>query len=138
MEQLLHTENLVKSYHRRCVVNQVNIDVNEGEIVGLLGPNGAGKTTSFYMIVGLVRANSGKVFFRGQDVTSIPMSTRSRLGMGYLCQEPSVFRKLTVEENLLAILEMLPLKRQERQKRLVELMEELELSDLANQKAYTL
>ncbi|MBI1871472.1 MAG: LPS export ABC transporter ATP-binding protein [Chlamydiae bacterium] len=136
--QLLRTENLVKSYHRKRVVSEVNIDVNEGEIVGLLGPNGAGKTTSFYMIVGLVRADFGKVFFKSKDVTLIPMSTRSRLGMGYLAQEPSIFRKLTVEENILAILEMLPLKRSERKKRLVELMDELELSPLANHKAYTL
>lgn len=136
--QLLGTQNLVKSYHRKRVVNEVNIEVNEGEIVGLLGPNGAGKTTSFYMIVGLVKPDSGKVFFKSRDVTRIPMSTRSRIGMGYLAQEPSIFRKLTVEENLLAILEMLSLTRQEKTKRLSELMNELELASLANHKAYTL
>jgi lipopolysaccharide export system ATP-binding protein len=136
--ELLKTDNLVKSYHHRRVVNEVNITVNEGEIVGLLGPNGAGKTTSFYMIVGLVKADSGRVYFKSQDVTSVPMSSRARLGMGYLSQEPSIFRKLTVEENLLAILEMLPLSASERKKRLFELMEELELTDLAKNKAYTL
>jgi lipopolysaccharide export system ATP-binding protein len=136
--QLLRTENLVKSYHRKRVVNEVNITVNEGEIVGLLGPNGAGKTTSFYMIVGLVKSDSGKVFFKNQNVSRVSMSSRARVGMGYLSQEPSIFRKLTVEENLLAILEMLPLTRQERKKRLSELMDELELSSLATHKAYTL
>jgi lipopolysaccharide export system ATP-binding protein len=136
--QLLGTKNLIKSYSRKRVVNEVNIEVNEGEIVGLLGPNGAGKTTSFYMIVGLVKPDSGKVFFKHQDVTRIPMSTRARIGMGYLAQEPSIFRKLTVEENLLAILEMLSLTRQEKMKRLSELMDELELASLASHKAYTL
>ena len=136
--QLLRTENLVKSYHRKKVVNEVNITVNEGEIVGLLGPNGAGKTTSFYMIVGLVKSDAGKVFFKNRDVSRVSMSSRARVGMGYLSQEPSIFRKLTVEENLLAILEMLPLTRQERKKRLSELMDELELSSLATHKAYTL
>lgn len=136
--QLLKTENLIKSYHRRRVVNEVNITVEEGEIVGLLGPNGAGKTTSFYMIVGLVKADSGKVFFKGQDVAAVPMSARARLGMGFLAQEPSIFRKLTVEENILAILEMLPLSRAERKKRLEELLNELQLCALADHKAYTL
>ncbi len=136
--QLLRTENLVKSYHRKRVVNEVGIHVQEGEIVGLLGPNGAGKTTSFYMIVGLVKADSGKVFFKGQDVTSVPMATRARLGMGYLAQEPSIFRKLTVEENILAVLEMLSLSRAERDKRLEELLKELQLTNLATHKAYTL
>jgi lipopolysaccharide export system ATP-binding protein len=102
---LLHTEGLVKVYNRRAVVNGVDINVKKGEIVGLLGPNGAGKTTTFYMIVGLVRPNGGKVFFRGEDVTSMPMYRRARHGMGYLPQEESIFRKLTVEENILAILE---------------------------------
>jgi len=136
--ELLRTDNLVKSYHQRRVVNEVNITVNEGEIVGLLGPNGAGKTTSFYMMVGLIKSDSGSVFFKSQDVTNVPMSSRARLGMGYLSQEPSIFRKLTVEENLLAILEMLPLSASERKQRLYELMEELELTDLAKNKAYTL
>lgn len=136
--QLLRTENLVKSYNRKRVVNEVGIHVGEGEIVGLLGPNGAGKTTSFYMIVGLIKADCGKVFFKGQDVTPIPMATRARLGMGYLSQEPSIFRKLTVEENILAVLEMLPLNRAQRSKRLGELLSELQLTNLATHKAYTL
>lgn len=136
--QLLQTKNLVKSYHGKRVVNEVNIEVRGGEIVGLLGPNGAGKTTSFYMIVGLIKSDFGEVFFKDKNVTRVPMSTRSRLGMGYLCQEPSVFRKLTVEENLLAVLEMLPLSFEERKKRLRELMEELQLTALAKHKAYTL
>jgi lipopolysaccharide transport protein LptA len=102
---LLHTEGLIKIYNRRSVVNGVDINVKKGEIVGLLGPNGAGKTTTFYMIVGLVRPNGGRVFFRGEDVTAMPMYQRARHGMGYLPQEESIFRKLTVEQNILAILE---------------------------------
>ena len=136
--ELLRTEGLVKAYHRKRVVNEVNIDVHEGEIVGLLGPNGAGKTTSFYMIVGLVKPDIGKVFFKGQDVTRMPMSSRARLGMGYLAQEPSVFRKLSVEENIMAILEMLPLSRRDRKSRLQELLEELQLTPLRRHMAYTL
>src|SRR5271157_2813710 len=104
---ILRTDKLVKIYGGRSVVNGIDIHVNEGEIVGLLGPNGAGKTTSFYMIVGLVRPNGGKVLFDGNDVTDYPMYRRARMGMGYLPQEESIFRKLTVEENLLAILETL-------------------------------
>ena len=102
---LLRTEGLVKVYNGRSVVNGVDINVKKGEIVGLLGPNGAGKTTSFYMIVGLVRPNGGSVHFQNADVTSMPMHQRARNGMGYLPQEESIFRKLTVEENILAILE---------------------------------
>src|SRR5512136_441088 len=111
---LLETTGLVKEYGGRRVVNGVDINVKRGEVVGLLGPNGAGKTTSFYMTVGLVRPNAGKVFFEGQDVTHVPMHKRARLGIGYLAQEPSVFRKLTVEENIMAILETLPLTTEER------------------------
>ncbi len=107
-ETVLATEELVKIYDGRAVVNGVNINVRAGEIVGLLGPNGAGKTTSFYMIVGLVRPNSGRVLFSGTDVTNYPMYKRARLGMGYLPQEESIFRKLTVEQNIMAILETLP------------------------------
>jgi lipopolysaccharide export system ATP-binding protein len=135
---LLRTEGLVKIYGGRRVVNGVDINVRHGEIVGLLGPNGAGKTTSFYMTVGLVRPNAGKVFLEGQDVTHTPMHQRARLGMGYLSQEPSVFRKLTVEENILAILETLPLTAEERQVRLDYLLEELDISSLRKSKAYTL
>src|SRR3954470_9119838 len=107
VQPILRTEKLVKVYGGRAVVNGVDIELRPGEIVGLLGPNGAGKTTSFYMIVGLVRPNSGRVFFRDGDVTGLPMYQRARMGMGYLPQEESIFRKLTVEQNLMAILETL-------------------------------
>src|ERR1700720_4891016 len=106
---VLATRELVKIYGGRAVVNGINVNVKAGEIVGLLGPNGAGKTTPFYMIVGLVRPNSGSVIFREQDVTTFPMFKRARLGMGYLPQEESIFRKMTVEQNIMAILETLPL-----------------------------
>lgn len=135
---LLITEKLVKEYRGRRVVNGVSVSVGAGEIVGLLGPNGAGKTTSFYMTVGLVKPNGGKVFFDGSDVTRMPMHKRARRGIGYLAQEPSVFRKLTVEENILAILETLPLTPDERKFRLDYLLEELDITSLAKNKAYTL
>jgi lipopolysaccharide export system ATP-binding protein len=111
--RILQTEKLVKIYGGRAVVNGVDIGLKRGEIVGLLGPNGAGKTTSFYMIVGLVRPNGGKVIFEGNDVTDYPMFRRARMGMGYLPQEESIFRKLTVEENLLAILETIKMTKKE-------------------------
>lgn len=135
---LVQTEELVKVYHGRRVVNGVNLSVKKGEIVGLLGPNGAGKTTSFYMTVGLVKPTEGRVYFHGQDVTALPMYKRARMGMGYLSQEPSIFRRLTVEENVMAILETLPLNGRERRKRLQFLLEELKISHLAKQKAFTL
>ena len=135
---LVRTEELVKVYHGRRVVNGVNLTVKKGEIVGLLGPNGAGKTTSFYMTVGLVKPTEGRVFFQGVEVTSAPMYQRARMGMGYLSQEPSIFRRLTVEQNVMAILETLPLSGRERRKRLAFLLEELKISHLANQKAFTL
>ncbi len=135
---LVQTEELVKVYHGRRVVNGVNLSVKKGEIVGLLGPNGAGKTTSFYMTVGLVKPTEGRVYFHGQDVTALPMYQRARMGMGYLSQEPSIFRRLTVEENVMAILETLPLNGRERRKRLQFLLEELKISHLAKQKAFTL
>jgi lipopolysaccharide export system ATP-binding protein len=135
---LLHTEGLVKIYGGRRVVDGVDIHVQRGEVVGLLGPNGAGKTTTFYMTVGLVRPNAGRVFFDGRDVTHQPMHRRARLGIGYLAQEPSVFRKLTVEENILAILETLPLSAKERHFRLDYLLEELDIAPLRKNKAYTL
>lgn len=135
---LVQTDQLVKAYRKRRVVDGVNINVKRGEIVGLLGPNGAGKTTSFYMIVGLIRPTGGKVYFKGQNVTQQPMYARARMGMGYLAQEPSVFRKLTVEENVMAILETLPISKKERQKRLKSLLEELKISYVAKQRAYTL
>lgn len=135
---ILKTDNLVKTYSGRDVVKKVSINVNPGEIVGLLGPNGAGKTTSFYMIVGLVRPNEGTVTFNGTDVTTMPMYQRARLGMGYLSQEPSIFRKLTVSDNIMAVLETLDLTATERKRRLKDLLDELQLSHLAGQKAMTL
>jgi lipopolysaccharide export system ATP-binding protein len=135
---LLETEKLVKAYKQRRVVNGVSISVAPGEIVGLLGPNGSGKTTTFNMIVGVVRPDSGNVSFQGKPITSLPMHRRARLGIGYLTQEPSVFRKLTVEQNILAILETCNIGRKERQMRLKYLLDELDLSKLAKSKAYTL
>ena len=135
---LLKTENLVKEYRHRRVVNGVSIHIEPGEIVGLLGPNGAGKTTSFNMVVGVVKPDEGAVFFDGQPVTRLPMHQRARLGMGYLTQEPSVFRKLTVEQNILAILETCKMSGVERRVRLKYLLEELDLTSLARSKAYTL
>jgi lipopolysaccharide export system ATP-binding protein len=135
---LVETRGLVKEYRRRRVVNGVDMNVREGEIVGLLGPNGAGKTTSFYMITGLIKPTSGRVFFKGQDVTRWPMYRRARMGLGYLAQEPSIFRNLTVEENVMAILETLPIGLRERRRRLEYLLEELKIGYLAKQKAYTL
>jgi lipopolysaccharide export system ATP-binding protein len=135
---LLSTDKLAKEYQGRRVVNGVSITVNAGEIVGLLGPNGAGKTTSFNMVVGVVKPDEGAVQFEGQDITGLPMHKRARLGIGYLTQEPSVFRKLTVEENLLAILETCKMGSAEREVRLTYLLEELDLTRLAKSKAYTL
>ena len=135
---LVETRGLVKEYRRRRVVNGVAMNVREGEIVGLLGPNGAGKTTSFFMITGLIRPTSGHVYFRGRDVTKLPMYRRARMGLGYLAQEPSIFRNLTVEENVMAILETLPIGVRERRRRLEYLLEELKIGYLAKQKAYTL
>lgn len=128
-------QHLVKSYGDSRVVDDLSFFVREGEIVGLLGPNGAGKTTAFYMSVGLIRPDSGQVIFQNQDVTQIPMHKRARMGMGYLAQEPSVFRSLTVEENILAILESLPLSKQAREQRLQELLGELHLEHLAKKTA---
>ena len=137
-ERLLVTERLVKEYRHRRVVNGVSISVGAGEIVGLLGPNGAGKTTTFNIVVGVIRPEEGKVRFREQDITRLPMHRRARLGIGYLTQEPSIFRKLTVEQNILAILETCRMKRRERVVRLKYLLEELDLGRLARNKAYTL
>ncbi|HEY5909426.1 MAG TPA: LPS export ABC transporter ATP-binding protein [Verrucomicrobiae bacterium] len=135
---MLLTENLVKEYRQRRVVNGVSITVAPGEIAGLLGPNGAGKTTTFNMVVGVVKPDAGAVYFLGRDMTRLPMHRRARLGIGYLTQEPSIFRKLTVEQNILAILETCRLKRSERAMRLKYLLEELDLARLAGNKAYTL
>lgn len=134
----LATENLVKAYSKRVVVDHVSIDVNQGEIVGLLGPNGAGKTTTFYMVVGLIRPQGGKITLDGEDITAFPMYKRARKGIGYLSQEPSIFRQLTVTENLMAVLETLNLSKAEQKKRMDELLNELGITERANQKAYTL
>jgi lipopolysaccharide export system ATP-binding protein len=137
-DALLVTENLVKEYHGRRVVNGVSVNVGAGEIVGLLGPNGAGKTTTFNMVVGVVKPDEGHVSFQDREITGLPMHQRARLGIGYLTQEPSVFRKLTVEENILAILETCKLSRDEREVRLKYLLEELDLTPIAKSKAYQL
>jgi lipopolysaccharide export system ATP-binding protein len=135
---LIRTENLVKSYRGKKVVNGVDIHVRPGEIVGLLGPNGAGKTTTFYMVVGLIHPTEGKVYFKDRNVSKVPMYKRARMGLGYLSQEPSIFRKLTVQENVMAILETLPISGRERRERLDFLLNELKIAHLAKQRAYTL
>src|SRR5271156_6280788 len=135
---LLATEKLAKTYRERRVVNGVSVTVNAGEIVGLLGPNGAGKTTTFNMVVGIVKPDEGAVKFCGRNIAPLPMHKRARLGIGYLTQEPSVFRKLTVEENILAILETCKISREERGVRLKYLLEELDLTGVAKSKALQL
>lgn len=137
-EEILRVTDLYKSYGGRNVVNGLSFCVKKGEIVGLLGPNGAGKTTAFYMTTGLIRPDKGTVFFNGVDVTLFPMHKRANQGMGYLAQEPSVFRSLTVEENILAILETMPLSKSQKKERLAELLAELHLTHLAKKKAYAL
>src|SRR5918992_324277 len=134
----LRTQDLTKSYGGRTVVRGVSLEVQSGEVVGLLGPNGAGKTTTFYMTVGLTAPDSGRVIFNGEDVTDLPMYARARKGIGYLPQEPSIFRGLTVEQNILAILETLDLDAAARRARLRELLGELNLTPLARSRAYTL
>ena len=134
----LRTDKLYKSYSGRTVVRDVNLDVSSGEVVGLLGPNGAGKTTTFYLVVGLTPPDQGRGILNGGDITDDPMYLRARKGIGYLPQEPSIFRGLTVEQNILAILETLNLSRTARQQRLDELLEELNLSPLAKSPAHTL
>jgi lipopolysaccharide export system ATP-binding protein len=135
---LLVTDKLAKAYQQRRVVNGVSIHVDAGEIVGLLGPNGAGKTTTFNIVVGIVKPDEGTVRFQNRDITRLPMHERARLGIGYLTQEPSVFRKLTVEQNILAILETCPMSGKERSLRLKSLLDELDLARVATSKAYTL
>lgn len=125
---VLRAENLVKRYKRRVVVDHVSVEVHQGEIVGLLGPNGAGKTTTFYMTVGMIRPNEGRIFLDQQDITTLPMYKRARLGIGYLPQEASVFRKLSVENNIKAVLEMTKLSRAEQQRRCEELIDEFGLN----------
>jgi lipopolysaccharide export system ATP-binding protein len=135
---VLESQGLVKTYRRRRVVNDVALRLQQGEIVGLLGPNGAGKTTTFYMIVGLIKPQEGRILLDGRDITDMPMYQRARLGIGYLSQEPSIFRKLTVEENVLAILETMPLSGSERRARLERLLDELSIKHLRQSKAYAL
>jgi lipopolysaccharide export system ATP-binding protein len=129
---ILRAENLFKKYKARAVVNDVSIYVTQGEIVGLLGPNGAGKTTSFYMIVGLIKPNDGKIFLEDQEITDLPMYQRAKRGIGYLAQEASVFRKLTVEENIMAVLEMRHYSRQDRKEKTDQLIEEFSLQKVRN------
>ncbi len=135
---LLEAEGLTKTYRGRKVVNDVALNLRQGEIVGLLGPNGAGKTTTFYMIVGLIQPQSGRIMLDGEDLTNLPMFRRARRGIGYLSQEPSIFRKLSVEDNILAILETLPLSSAERSVRLERLLDELSIKRLRKSKAYAL
>ena len=137
-QPLLHTEGLVKQFKRRVVVRDVNITLDPGETVGLLGPNGAGKTTTFHMTVGMLRPTRGRIYFAGQDVTKLPMYLRARRGMAYLPQEPSIFRQLTVRQNVLAVLEYQRLSRRERQDRAAALVEELGIGHVADSPAYTL
>ncbi|HXV64031.1 MAG TPA: LPS export ABC transporter ATP-binding protein [Vicinamibacteria bacterium] len=138
MMQVLRGRSLAKSFRKKKVVDDVTIEVREGEVVGLLGPNGAGKTTTFHMVVGLTRPDSGSVYLDDQEITEFPMYLRARSGISYLPQEPSIFRKLTVEENALAILETLSLDVSEKRRRLAEVLEELGLTDKARSRGYTL
>jgi len=138
VKPILRTEKLVKIYGGRAVVNGVDINIRPGEIVGILGPNGAGKTTTFYMVVGLVRPNGGRVMFKDQDMTDFPMYKRARMGMGYLPQEESIFRKLTVQENIMAILETTSMNKQQRKHRCEELLTQFGIEHVAKQQALTL
>ncbi len=135
---LLETTGLVKNYGSRRVVDSVDINVKRGEIVGLLGPNGAGKTTTFYMITGIVKPDMGRIVFDKRDITGMPLHARARCGIGYLSQEPSIFRKLTVEQNIMAVLETLGFCPRERRRRCDELLGELKIAHLRKHKAYTL
>ena len=137
MSQLIAKE-LVKIYNKRKVVNRIDLTISPGEVVGLLGPNGAGKTTTFYMIVGLIKPDGGEIFLDGEDISKYPMYKRARKGLNYLPQEPSIFRKLTVEQNILAILETLDISEDDRRERLAELLGELDLTALAKNNAYSL
>jgi len=134
----LSAKGLTKIYNKRKVVNRINLSISPGEVVGLLGPNGAGKTTTFYMIVGLIKPDGGEIILDGEDISDYPMYQRARKGLNYLPQEPSVFRKLTVEENIMAILETLDMHEEDRKERLKELLGELDLSSLAKNYAYSL
>jgi len=134
----IQAQHLAKIYGKRKVVNDLSMEMQQGEVVGILGPNGAGKTTTFYMILGLTKPNEGKVLLDNKDITHLPMYRRARLGLGYLAQTPSIFSKLTVEENILAILQTLKISKQEQKRKLEEALAELNLTPLAKQKAYTL
>jgi len=136
--KLLKAEDLVRYYGKWRVVNQVSLSVRQGEVVGLLGPNGAGKTTTFYMIMGLLAPSSGRIWMKGEEITSLPMHQRARQGIGYLSQEPSIFRRLTVRQNIMAVLETLPLSGEEREGRCRRLMEELDVSHIADRKGLNL
>ncbi len=136
--KLIQAIELTKTYGKKNVVNHISFEIHSGEIAGLLGQNGAGKSTAFSMAIGMIKPSYGKVFFRGEDITNMPIYLRARLGMGYLSQEPSVFQRLTVEENVLAILETLKFDYRERNKKLNQLLGELGLTHLSNKKAYTL
>ncbi len=135
---VLRLEGLVKIYRKRRVVDGVSLELRQGEVVGLLGPNGAGKTTTFYMVMGLVRPNAGRVYLDGMDITFLPVHRRARLGIGYLAQEPSIFRKLTVEQNILLVLEMMGLPKEEQFKRLAKLLDELGINHLRQSYGYQL
>ncbi len=135
---LLEARNLVRYYGKWAVVNDVSMVVGRGEVVGLLGPNGAGKTTSFYMITGLLMPSSGRIFLHGEDITGLPMHERARRGIGYLSQEPSIFRRMTVRQNVMAVLETLPLSRAERQTRCERLLADLDIAQIADRRGYNL
>jgi len=132
---LLEAKNLIKIYNKKAVVNKLSFQINEGEIVGLLGPNGAGKTTAFYMTIGLIKPEGGEIFFKGQNISKYPIHKRAKLGMGYLSQEPSVFSQLTVEENILSILETLKITKREKEIKLTSCLNELHLEHLRKVKA---
>ncbi|MBI5345786.1 MAG: LPS export ABC transporter ATP-binding protein [Chlamydiae bacterium] len=138
MKPILEVKDIIKSYGEKKVVNGLSFSVNAGEVIGLLGPNGAGKTTAFYIVIGLISADQGKVFFKGKDISDLPIHERASLGMGYLAQEPSIFRSLNVEDNILCILETLNLTKEQKFKRLDELLNELHLTHLRKKKALSL
>lgn len=138
MQSILKAANLVKEYSKRTVVDNVSLSVKQGEIVGLLGPNGAGKTTSFYMITGMIRQNSGEIFLDNEDISSLPMYKRARLGIGYLPQEASIFRKMTVYQNIYSVLEFMHLDRSEREDKTASLMKEFGISQIADSRGYVL
>ena len=134
----LRADNLIKTYKKRKVVNDISVQVEQGEIVGLLGPNGAGKTTTFYMIVGLIKPNEGNIYLEDENITPLPMFKRAKLGIGYLAQEPSVFRKLTVEENIMAVLEMTKLSKKDQKEKMESLLEEFSLTHVRKNKGQVL